>query len=180
MAISVFAFSLLLLNSCSNLEEIEIDLSQACKDCQNDNSFQAERACFLYLAPDYQLKSLSFAPGQNFTQPLKIKLAKNQLSPLLCVFQDSSSRENYSGFLYPFSCDFSLHGAYAAYVFIRLLQGSYSENEKSCLFLSYFNWKRFCQKIEEYENPFLLDTDYLCQSIAAKTFSVNSFRLKNE
>ena len=55
---------------------------------------------------------------------------------------------------------------------------SFENSQKTAEFCNYFNWNKFYENILKFENPFLLNSDLICNDIATNQFSVYSLKLK--
>ena len=81
-----------------------------------------------------------------------------------------------TGCLFPIEKDLSLAGGFTAQVFIRLILQSHTDNKDTYDYVKKFNWKRFFEKIKEYENPYEIDMDKIVTDIAGKNFSLWSIK----
>lgn len=167
-----------LLFSCSQDNSIIIDINSSFLEISNrENQLSniKKRGFITYIDENHQFNNLPFSIDDNI---LEIKVIKGNIVPILLNFETDSLNFAISGFLYPIVCDFSIHSAYCSYIYQKILKGSDENIKISSEFCSYFNWYKFYESIQKFENPFLLDSDLICSDIATNQFSAFSLKLK--
>ncbi|MGP1587462.1 MAG: hypothetical protein ACTTHG_03890 [Treponemataceae bacterium] len=175
------AIIVLFLHGCSQNELLCIDLNLAgynlgLKNSQIINS----KGKIIYINNEISLNEKETFIQKEFTgfnQRFYICVPKNQITPVLVTID--SETPLYSGFLFPFSNEFSVHGAFCAFIFTKLFTNSYENPQDIYKFCSYFNWKKFYEKILTYKDPFSLDSDKILSDIAGGNFSAHSIKLLN-
>lgn len=168
---------LLILTGCSRDVTLELDLEEiesSLSILERDPNFK-----IVYIDTDENFKELYFDSISESGSTFKLQTTKDRFTPVLVIF-DVEPTENISkgGILYPLTTQADNASAFCAEIYIKLFLNSYEEKEDIRKFCSFFNWNRFYQKASSYENPFLLDEEKLCASIASGTFSERSFSLK--
>lgn len=173
----IFVIILILLlaaRSCSNQESVLVDLKCARCDCLKQCISLDNNVTVSYIDSDCNYHN--HCCNVNETASFVLFTEKNCVTPFLVTTTDTETGcEFYTGFLYPFSTEFSIHGGFCAWIYIKLFQNSFQSKEEIVQFCSFFNWKRFYEKILSYDNPFILDDEKICSDIAARNFSVHSF-----
>ncbi len=132
------------------------------------------QAHIIYLDEKAEKKVLPLSDIHKDTITLNIK--KNRLTPVL-LFSSSVDAEPL-GCIYPFSTTLSIHGGFTSWILYRLLIASNNQIDLTHNYLSHFNWERFMQTIQEYENPWILNQDLIIENIADKTFNMYSIKEK--
>ena len=175
--LSIFAGLLVILfEGCSQTQRLSIDISDTFYDCaQEDVPFS-----IYYIDRDSNFVVESVSARSEIGREITLEVSKNSLTPILIEFsnRDEHGFHPKTGFLYPITTDFSKAGAFCASVYFKLFLNSTDSRDQIRKFCSYFNWKRFYEKVCEYENPFVLDEELLCHDIASGNFSAYSFKIK--
>ena len=186
--ISLFILSLLIVvfvflaQCCSYTDSLLIDASYAKGTAQLDfASSQSSqlKTQILYIDENKNLTTLNFDENSS-VNPFYIRVHKNELTPLVIIFSDEKNLcDHYTGIFYPVCKEFSVHAGFCAYIYLQLLLNSNQKSEDIVEYCNHFNWQRFYEKVLTYENPFLLDSQRLCQDIARHNFSERSFKIKS-
>lgn len=168
--------SILFLLSCGKPEYLQIDTKQITKE---NNFTKANEGTLIYFSLDNEIIKEDFNDDNSV---FSIETYKNNLIPVLLQYENTNSsyceKPTYCGILYPLITEYSIYSAFCSYIYVRILLGTTENLQSTQTYCRYFNWLRFYEKISEYEDPFLLDSDRICNDICSNEFSVYSIRLK--
>ncbi len=124
----------------------------------------------MYLDEKLRPIKTEVSSGDSFTIPI----LKNRYTPVLLL--DSLHDENPLGCIYPLSTTCTIQGGFAAWIFYRIAISSNESHQDIYSFLSRFNWMRFQDYIQKYENPWILNQNIIIHSIADKSFNIYSIK----
>ena len=192
----------LFLNGCAQTVDLEVDIEQAALDSGISDYDTTFKIIFLNCSQQAEVHNFE-SISQSLLTELQIsenislsngifslKTTKDRLTPVLIIFDSLETQsENQSeqdfikrGIFYPICSEPNASAAFCAQVYIKLFTNSFNDGETVKKYCSFFNWKRFYQKVCTFEttygSPFVLDDEKICASIAASTFSEYSFSLK--
>lgn len=160
-----------------------------CLSCKLENLFFYETIDF-FIQDGQDIRSIVFINDKNQIQEIEknqilkletknnsfsLKLKKNEITPVLVYFENQFFPH---GTVYPYSTTISYSDGFTSKILFRFL------NETECLdshklreYVSSFNWEKFSEKIQSFENPWNLNQQIILESLATKTFSAKSFQL---
>lgn len=177
-----------LLVSCSEEIKFTVDIEKAfCElSARNENLSEnnsevsqknlPQKSGFVsYFDKNFVLQKINF---DSSARNLELQTSKGNISAILIYFETDSMQYQYSGLIYPCITEFSVHSAFCAFIYQKLMNCTFDSSEKTSEFCSYFNWQKFYQSILKFENPFLLNSDLICNDIATSQFSAYSLKLK--
>ena len=127
---------------------------------------QENYAYYIYLDEHFDVQKVSDISD--------IPIQINRLTPILAYASELD--ECPQGCIYPYSTTFDSYGGFSAWILYKLLRCSKEEPEKVHQYLSHFNWQRFSELIEKYENPWKLNQDIIFENISDRTFNVYSVK----
>ena len=129
----------------------------------------------IFIDEKYLIQELTENQLDFSQQSFSLFLVQNQLTPVLVYFENEPFPY---GAIYPYSTEFSKHQGFSSRILFRFLNETQSSNkQKLRKYISNFNWKKFNEKIETYENPWNLNQEILLEALAGKTLSAKSFQL---
>lgn len=177
-----------LLVSCSDDVKFIVDIEKAfCElSARNENSSEdnseisqknlPKKCGFVsYFDENFVLQKIEF---DSSIEDLELQTSKGNIIAILIYFETSSLQYQYSGLFFPCITEYSVHSAYCAFIYQKLMNCSFESSKKTSEFCNYFNWQKFHQSILKFENPFLLNSDLICNDIATNQFSAYSLKLK--
>ncbi len=114
---------------------------------------------------------------QNNQNTFILDLPKNVVVGVLVYPIKNGRRLLPLGAIYPFETLVTKKNGYAAYIADRLYRSSTDRPNQVQDFVSRFNWKKFIQTVEGFENPWFLDTDRIVKAIAAGNLKKTDFKI---
>ena len=169
--IAVFLFS------CSQEEKIFVNIESAFAEVLSRETLDLipeQNGFIIYFDENFVLQKTEFSSELS---EFEIIFAKGNIIPVLIEFNSNSLEKIYAGKLYPITEEFSVHSAFCSFIYQKLLRCSNQNCKTSNDFCKYFNWKKFYQSTLKFENPFLLNSDFICNDIATNQFSAYSLKL---
>lgn len=166
-----------ILFSCGKTEFLQIDTAQITKE---NNFTKQNEGTLIYCNINNEIIQENF---NNENSIFFIETYKNNIIPILLKYENTNpsycENPTYCGIIHPIITEFSIHSAFCSYIYVRILLGSNENVATTQTYCRYFNWLKFYEKICEYSNPFLLDSDRICSDICNNEFSIYSIRLKS-
>lgn len=163
--------------SCSQEEKIYVNLERAFAEVlsrENLDLIPEQNGFIIYYDENFTLQKTQIS--SDLTE-FEIICQKGNILPVLIEFNTNSLEKIYAGKLYPITEEFSVHSAFCSFIYQKLLRCSNENLKTSNDFCKYFNWKKFYQSTLKFENPFLLNSDLICNDIATNQFSAYSLKL---
>ena len=163
--------------SCSQEEKIYVNLESAFAEVlsrKNSDLIPEQSGFIIYFDENFVLQKTEFTSE---LKEFEIIFQKGNIIPILIEFNSNSLEKIYAGKLYPITEEFSVHSAFCSFIYQKLLRCSNQNCKTSNDFCKYFNWKKFYQSTLKFENPFLLNSDLICNDIATNQFSAYSLKL---
>ncbi len=118
-----------------------------------------------------------------FSGELSLEITVNRNEPLpILVYQKENnfiSSRPY-GCIYPYSTCASQKCGFASSVFYNLYMSSSAPSEQVREYCSRFNWKRFMELIDRYEDPWLLDQENIVSKIASGKFRSTDIKYRQD
>ena len=170
-------FVALFLVSCSQEEKFLVNLESAFAEVlsrENLDLIPEQNGFIIYFDENFVLQKTEFTSELS---EFEIIFPKGNILPVLIEFNTNSLEKIYAGKLFPITDEFSVHSAFCSFVYQKLLRCSNENLKTSNDFCKYFNWKKFYQSTLKFENPFLLNSDLICNDIATNQFSAYSLKL---
>ena len=170
-------FVALFLVSCSQEEKFLVNLESAFAEVlsrKNSDLIPEQSGFIIYYDENFTLQKTQISSDQ---REFEIICQKGNILPVLIEFNTNSLEKIYAGKLFPITDEFSVHSAFCSFVYQKLLRCSNQNCKTSNDFCKYFNWKKFYQSTLKFENPFLLNSDLICNDIATNQFSAYSLKL---
>ena len=128
--------------------------------------------------------------GQNISQTINSKnkyvifeMNKNLATPVLL---SNKQNEILYGCIYPYDKELSAEYSYSSFILYTALLRVKEEckDEKEFLEaqekLSLFNWPRFTEECQKFENPFLFDKDLIVEKILSNKFKKTDLKVKKK
>ncbi|MGL4986942.1 MAG: hypothetical protein ACRC5H_07390 [Treponemataceae bacterium] len=135
-----------------------------------------------YFDQNHKRVKKSLPPWQ---KDITLHLPKNQINPILVTVELLNSRTHFmpAGCLYPYDSvnkkmNATWHNGFATQIADTFLRNS-DNYEQAGYFLMQFNWLRLQEKVQEFENPWLLDDKKIIDAIAQRKVSIYSFKEKS-
>lgn len=170
------SFILSLMFSCSQEVKFVVDIEKAFYEVSTRSENLLQKSGFItYFDKNLNLQKTEF---DSETQILELQNSKGNIVAVLIYFETDSLDYANSGMLYPIAQEFSVHSSFCAFIYQKLMNCSFENPQKTAEFCNYFNWNKFYENILKFENPFLLNSDLICNDIATNQFSVYSLKLK--
>jgi len=173
-----YLFTVFLLFFSCNFESYQYvqKVSFSAKDI---DSLQTEKKILkiLFIDAENQIREYYFPEVANTKEDnsFTLPLVQNQLTPILVFFEDFLEPW---GTIYPFSTEISYKKGFAGKILFRLLNETKSTNPKLLKkYFSYFNWQRFLEAVNNYENPWMLNQEIILEGISQKSFTSKCFQL---
>ena len=170
-------FAAVFLVSCSQEEKIYVNLESAFAEVlsrENSNLIPEQSGFIIYFDENFVLQKTEFTSE---LKEFEIIFQKGNIIPVLIEFNTNSLEKIYAGKLFPITDEFSVHSAFCSFVYQKLLRCSNENLKTSNDFCRFFNWNKFYESILKFENPFLLNSDFICNDIATNQFSAYSLKL---
>ncbi len=170
-------FIALFLVSCSQEEKFYVNLESAFAEVlsrENLDLIPEQSGFIIYFDENFVLQKTEFTSE---LKEFEIIFQKGNIIPILIEFNTNSLEKIYAGKLFPITDEFSVHSAFCSFIYQKLLRCSNENLKTSNDFCRYFNWKKFYESILKFENPFLLNSDLICNDIATNQFSAYSLKL---
>lgn len=169
-------FILSLMFSCSQEVKFVVDIEKAFYEVSTRSENLLQKSGFItYFDKNFNLQKIEF---DSETQILELQNSKGNIVAVLIYFETNSLDYANSGMLYPIAQEFSVYSSFCAFIYQKLMNCSFENSQKTAEFCNYFNWNKFYENILKFENPFLLNSDLICNDIATNQFSVYSLKLK--
>lgn len=175
-ALATFFIAVFLL-SCSQEEKFIVNLENAFAEVlsrENLDLIPEQSGFIIYFDENFVLQKTEFSSELS---EFEIIFPKGNILPVLIEFNTNSLEKIYAGKLFPITDEFSVHSAFCSFIYQKLLRCSNQNCKTSNDFCKYFNWKKFYQSTLKFENPFLLNSDLICNDIATNQFSAYSLKL---
>lgn len=175
-ALATFFIAVFLL-SCSQEEKIFVNLESAFAEVlsrENSDLIPEQSGFIIYYDENFTLQKTQIS--SDLTK-FEIICQKGNILPVLIEFNTNSLEKIYAGKLFPITDEFSVHSAFCSFVYQKLLRCSNENLKTSNDFCRFFNWNKFYESILKFENPFLLNSDLICNDIATNQFSAYSLKL---
>ena len=175
-ALATFFIAVFLV-SCSQEEKFYVNLESAFAEVlsrENSDLIPEQSGIIIYFDENFVLQKTEFTSE---LKEFEIIFQKGNIIPILIEFNSNSLEKIYAGKLFPITDEFSVHSAFCSFVYQKLLRCSNENLKTSNDFCKYFNWKKFYQSTLKFENPFLLNSDLICNDIATNQFSAYSLKL---
>ena len=131
----------------------------------------------LFIDSENQIKEYTFSKDIKLQKKnlFTLPLVQNQLTPILVYFEGFLEP---FGTIYPISTEISSKNGFAGKILFRLLNETKSTNPKLLKkYFSYFNWQRFLEAVNNYENPWMLNQEIILEGISQKSFTSKCFQL---
>lgn len=170
-------FAAVFLVSCSQEEKIYVNLESAFAEVlsrENSDLIPEQSGFIIYFDENFVLQKTEFTSE---LKEFEIICQKGNILPVLIEFNTNSLEKIYAGKLFPITDEFSVHSAFCSFVYQKLLRCSNENLKTSNDFCRFFNWNKFYESILKFENPFLLNSDLICNDIATNQFSAYSLKL---
>ncbi len=129
---------------------------------------------FVYIDENYSVQKLLISNQSD--NNISISLNQNFLTPVLLYTSPIDSKPK--GCIYPISTEIDIYGGFAAWILYRIMLQTNENKQLAQEYLSHFNWQRFINYIQKYENPWMLNQDIIIENIVDKTFNVYSIKEK--
>lgn len=171
-------FVVLFLVSCSQEEKFIVNLESAFAEVlsrENSDLIPEQNGFIIYFDENFVLQKTEFTSE---LKEFEIIFQKGNIIPILIEFNSNSLEKIYAGKLFPITDEFTVHSAFCSFVYQKLLRCSNENLKTSNDFCKYFNWNKFYESILKFENPFLLDSDLICNDISTNQFSARSLKIK--
>ena len=176
-ALATFFIAVFLL-SCSQEEKFYVNIESAFAEVLSRENFDLipeQNGFIIYFDENFVLQKTEFTSE---LKEFEIIFPKGNILPVLIEFNTNSLEKIYAGKLFPITDEFSVHSAFCSFVYQKLLRCSNENLKTSNDFCKYFNWNKFYESILKFENPFLLDSDLICNDISTNQFSARSLKIK--
>lgn len=170
-------FVAVFLVSCSQEEKIYVNLESAFAEVlsrENSDLIPEQSGFIIYYDENFTLQKTQISSDQ---REFEIICQKGNILPVLIEFNTNSLEKIYAGKLFPITDEFSVHSAFCSFIYQKLLRCSNQNCKTSNDFCRFFNWNKFYQSTLKFENPFLLNSDLICNDIATNQFSAYSLKL---
>lgn len=162
---------------------------------QYENLFSTKKIEFTFSQDSLkeEIEKIIFIDSNNCVQEFSIKkdsdrfqkifnnncilldLRENEITPVLVFLKNTMYP---LGAIYPYSKNISSKEGFSAKILFRFLNETKSTNPKLLKeYISTFNWQKFCDKANTFENPWNLNQEIILESLAKKTFSAKCFQL---
>ena len=146
-------------------------------------SFCAGNACGI--PPDFDFWQIIVHDGgsekaftlEKTAETFSMELPKNVVLGILAYPVKDGKMHDPCGAVYPYSSALDEKGGFCAYIADRLYRGSSESKEISQDYISRFNWQKFINACNDFENPWNLDADRIVEKIASGTFKKSDLKM---
>lgn len=173
MKIYFFIITIILVFSCKNpllpkQKAVHFNLSSITK-----TTGASSNDVMLYIDKNFKTQKISISSN---TEHITLNLSSNHLYPIL--FLSNNSQIKPYGCIYPFSTKLTSKSGFTSFILYRFLTLSEGNKHDIYKYAAHFNWQYLDQKIQQWNNPWEIDAEYLLIQIKNGTFTARAIKKK--